>query len=315
MATAEAASTDAYRTAHYQLAEYFRSVGYDYTLPNKWRTDRVRSLSEFPFHQTRSEMWEELAATLSDLDFITAKCAAGMTYELVTDYDTALAALPEGRQAREQERERDKRLTRYTAELIAYARAWSEARDRSKRDPVEFPPGDPVHVRLPLPPPTVRMWTDEEIDADTERLATTPMRIDRLRAFGRLLAAESHQLARFGALSGFCLQQVYNAADSGPVARAAEARLGRLHSPATLLLCPAAERRKWSPHAACERTLTGHAGMVRSVAVTPDGRRAVSGSWDGTLRVWDLATGACARTLAGHTRMVEGVALTPDGQF
>jgi WD40 repeat protein len=31
--------------------------------------------------------------------------------------------------------------------------------------------------------------------------------------------------------------------------------------------------------------------MVSAVAVTPDGRRAVSGSHDHTLKVWDLETG------------------------
>jgi len=36
--------------------------------------------------------------------------------------------------------------------------------------------------------------------------------------------------------------------------------------------------------------LTGHDGPVMSVAVTADGAAAVSGSYDSTVRVWDLAT-------------------------
>jgi len=49
------------------------------------------------------------------------------------------------------------------------------------------------------------------------------------------------------------------------------------------------------------------------VAITPDGRRAVSGSWDKTLRVWDLQTGQSIRTLEGHTNWVWAVAIAPDG--
>ena len=37
------------------------------------------------------------------------------------------------------------------------------------------------------------------------------------------------------------------------------------------------------------------------VAITPDGRRAVSASWDNTLRVWDLESGQSVRTLEGHS--------------
>jgi WD40 repeat protein len=36
----------------------------------------------------------------------------------------------------------------------------------------------------------------------------------------------------------------------------------------------------------------GHQGRVNSVTVLPDGRRALSGSTDKTLRLWDLETGA-----------------------
>ena len=50
------------------------------------------------------------------------------------------------------------------------------------------------------------------------------------------------------------------------------------------------------------------------MAVTPDGRQAVSASEDRTLKVWDLASGAELRTLAGHADWVTAVAVTPDGR-
>jgi WD40 repeat protein len=62
------------------------------------------------------------------------------------------------------------------------------------------------------------------------------------------------------------------------------------------------------------RVLTGHAGGVTAVAVTPDGRHAVSGSYDHTVRVWDLSSGAPLHTLEGHADAVWAVAVTPDGR-
>ena len=41
----------------------------------------------------------------------------------------------------------------------------------------------------------------------------------------------------------------------------------------------------------------GHSGDVNSVAYSPDGRQLLSGSFDGTVRVWDVATGQCTATL------------------
>jgi WD40 repeat protein len=51
------------------------------------------------------------------------------------------------------------------------------------------------------------------------------------------------------------------------------------------------------------------------VAVTADWKRAVSASWDKTLKVWDLDTSRAVRTLEAHTYFgVNGVAVTPDGK-
>jgi hypothetical protein len=62
------------------------------------------------------------------------------------------------------------------------------------------------------------------------------------------------------------------------------------------------------------RTLASHSDSVRGVAVTADGRRAVSASKDKTLKIWDLVSGIELGTLAGHSEAVWGVALTADGR-
>ena len=60
--------------------------------------------------------------------------------------------------------------------------------------------------------------------------------------------------------------------------------------------------------------LPGHDGWVYAVAVTGDGRRAVSGAWDRTVRVWDLEAGAAVHALPGHDGGVTAVAVTADGR-
>jgi WD40 repeat protein len=60
------------------------------------------------------------------------------------------------------------------------------------------------------------------------------------------------------------------------------------------------------------RTLAGHEGPVQSMAVTADGRRAVSAS-DDALKLWDLELGTEVCTLAVHADKVEDVAMSSDG--
>lgn len=51
------------------------------------------------------------------------------------------------------------------------------------------------------------------------------------------------------------------------------------------------------------------------IRFTPDGRLAVSGHWDGVIRLWDTATGAQRMALKGQRTQVLGVDLTPDGSY
>ncbi len=62
------------------------------------------------------------------------------------------------------------------------------------------------------------------------------------------------------------------------------------------------------------RKLEGHSGEVRLVAISPDGKSALSGSEDHTVRLWDLATGREIRKLEGHSDIVYSVAISPDGK-
>jgi hypothetical protein len=62
------------------------------------------------------------------------------------------------------------------------------------------------------------------------------------------------------------------------------------------------------------RQLVGHKAAVTSVAFSPDGKQALTGSGDRTVRLWDVATGAEVLCLEGHAGDVHSVAFAPDGR-
>jgi WD40 repeat protein len=51
----------------------------------------------------------------------------------------------------------------------------------------------------------------------------------------------------------------------------------------------------------------GHTGGIWSVALSADGKQALSGSADNTVRLWDAVTGQCLRVFEGHAAGVVSV--------
>ncbi|KMO14192.1 hypothetical protein SQ03_20030 [Methylobacterium platani JCM 14648] len=65
--------------------------------------------------------------------------------------------------------------------------------------------------------------------------------------------------------------------------------------------------------ARAEAPMRGHGGPVRALAVTADGSRALSGSFDASAILWSVEDGAALRILRFHDGAVNAVALLPDG--
>lgn len=61
------------------------------------------------------------------------------------------------------------------------------------------------------------------------------------------------------------------------------------------------------------RTLKGHLDRVVSMSFTPDDRTLATGSWDATVRLWQVASGQEVAVLKAHHGKVEAVAFSPDG--
>ena len=302
--------TDMSEERHAALARYF---GDRHTHPLFKDTARRipdhRVASELPYQQRKGTLWRGLENTLTDLHFVEAKCVAGMTYDLITDYVRAREVLPGAREEVYEEREREEAERRYGEELIAYAKACSDfrRRERSLGKSVAAPP---EHILLlPIPPPSI----PSDRQDDQSGVAGDPVLSPhaRVRLYHQFLNSHSHLFSKFAAVYSFCIQSAFNYADAGPVAEQAQRIITTERDTEPLLL--RIRRPPFRSQESCLKTLEGHSKEVYAVSITPDGRRAVSGGVDKTVRVWNLETGEC-EVLEGHTSGIEAVSITSDGR-
>merc|ERR1712226_347732 len=69
------------------------------------------------------------------------------------------------------------------------------------------------------------------------------------------------------------------------------------------------EDREWGRP---KKMFTGHSHFISEVRLTGDSRFCFSASWDGTVRLWNVATGRTISKLIGHKKDVLSVALSAD---
>ena len=60
--------------------------------------------------------------------------------------------------------------------------------------------------------------------------------------------------------------------------------------------------------------MIGHSHFVSDLALSQDSRYALSASWDGTLRLWDLRKGNTIKRFVSHSKDVLAVAFSPDNR-
>jgi len=250
-------------------------------------------LAHLPLHLCQAEEWDHLEKLLTDIRFVEKKCADGMTYDLIRNFEDTICLMPECQHLVENQKKHAEQRQQYTRDIVAYARGEAA-----------FP--EAVHSSQPL--------TEEAIVAENQRVMTSPTRQDRILAFYRFLFAQRHDLARFASIPGFCIQQAYNFTKTGPLADAVKGVMeeGIDHIILEQIVSHSLEK---SLQPALLRTLAGHSSWVICTAMTPDGQIAISGSVDETLRVWSPEIGECLRVLRGHSDIVHDVAITPDGRL
>ncbi|HEX4945411.1 MAG TPA: TIR domain-containing protein, partial [Blastocatellia bacterium] len=155
---------------------------------------------------------------------------------------------------------------------------------------------------------------DSAIEANEQRLLAEEQQLEAVRQRNVAVAERQQAESRLYVVRGLLAQ---TAMDQQNYARANEFLEASIPPPST----PAKDDLRsfdwfyrWRLLHDEKGTLKGHSDSVWSVAFSPDGRMLASGSWDGSAKLWEVASGQEKATLTGYGYSVESVVFSPDGR-
>jgi WD40 repeat protein len=299
---------------HWALAKYFAQQQLQFDSANM-RSLNLRKLSELPYQLRKARMPDELENTLCDLSFIEAKCAAGMIYELIADYNAALTSAD----LTPSQRKRISEFARFIrAQSHVLARHPELAFQQALNEPDTTAPADAARGRLTFPEESRRRlrWINKprfpspcQFTLVGHEGEVNDVSLDGQRIVS---ASSDHQLKIWETASG----------NERLVLR------GHKDSVETCAFSPDGKRivsadrsgyiKLWDALSGNELKhipFAKHENAVATCIFSPDGKNIISASWDRTLKVWNAHTGEELHSLRGHVAECVACGFSPNGSL